>query len=243
MNIETVAEKYRGLNEYIEKKTKHSIYEIVLIFGCVLSAILMYVRCFYGTEITDEAYYVSDALEMIRGNIPYAYNNYSMGTGSAFLLIPIIYVYRMFVPDLAGIFLCTRLCYTTFRFIILVCVCHILKKSVPRYHALLLTGFMIPYVGSIVGNFNYNTIATMLSYFVAFLLFDAIENKSKYATFELLFSGFLMGIAVFAHPGYGLAVIVFLFLFDFYNFCGIIYTEREFRYFLYISIKQTELKS
>lgn len=118
------------MNKY--NKQRFSLYEIILICGCLLAVALMYIRAFYGTEITDEAFYVSDALGMIQGNIPYAYNNFSYGTGAAFLLIPQLFVYKLLVPDLNGVFLFTRLSYVTFRFLILLYFYHVLRKKTNR---------------------------------------------------------------------------------------------------------------
>lgn len=196
------------MNKY--NKQRFSLYEIILICGCLLAVALMYIRAFYGTEITDEAFYVSDALGMIQGNIPYAYNNFSYGTGAAFLLIPQLFVYKLLVPDLNGVFLFTRLSYVTFRFLILLYFYHVLRKKAKRSHALLCVGILIPFWGSVIQNYSYNTVPIMLSLLSGLLIYDAIEQEGKYRIFKMIFSGFSTGIAVFAHPGYGISLFVFL---------------------------------
>lgn len=201
--------KYKALNDTIENKLKVSLYELILLMGCFCGVILMYVRAFFGTEITDEAFYISDAFGMIQGNVPYAYNNFSYGTGAAFLLIPQLFIYKILVPDMKGVVLFTRLSYVTFRFFILLYFYHVLKKCLKKQYALLALGFMLPFLGAVIQNYSYNTIPTMLSLLSGMLLYDAIEQKCKRSKFKILFAGFTTGIAVFAHPGYGVGLLVF----------------------------------
>ena len=104
---------------------------------CGLLVMLTYARAFFGTEITDEAYYISDALAMVQGNIPFAYNNFSYGTGSAFLLIPQVFLYDLLVPDHHGLVLFTRLSFVTFRMVVLFLVYCTLQKHTKRSSALL----------------------------------------------------------------------------------------------------------
>lgn len=202
--------RYKALNSMITDKLGFSLHEFISMAGCLCGVVFMYIRAFFGTEITDEAFYISDALGMIQGNVPYAYNNFSYGTGSAFLLIPQLFIYKVLVPDLGGVFLFTRLSYVTFRFLILLYFFHVLKKSVKRQYALLATGFMIPFFGAVIQNYSYNTIPTMLSLLSGLMLYDSIEQKSKGIKVKILFAGFVTGIAVFAHPGYGVSLFVFI---------------------------------
>lgn len=66
---------------------REDIYTVLILCGVVFTVILMYYRTFFGTELTDEAYYVSEAKEMLNGNIPFAYNNSSKALGFTFLLL------------------------------------------------------------------------------------------------------------------------------------------------------------
>lgn len=45
---------------------------------------------------------MSDAVTMMHGNLYYAYNNYSYGTGGVFLMIPFLFVYELFAPQFRG---------------------------------------------------------------------------------------------------------------------------------------------
>lgn len=184
--------------------------ERFLLCLCGLLVLLTYVRAFFGTEITDEAYYISDALAMVQGNIPFAYNNFSYGTGSAFLLIPQVFLYDLLVPDHHGLVLFTRLSFVTFRMVVLFLVYRTLQKHTKRSHALLAVCMMIPYYTGEIDNYSYNTIPMVLCLLVGVWLYDTVEHGGRYGAVKLILCGFLSGIAVFAHPGYGLAVLLFL---------------------------------
>lgn len=189
---------------------KEKAYDWLVFAGCALSVIMMYARVFFGTEITDEAYYIADALGMLNGNVPFVFNNASKITGSFFLLIPQLFIYRLFVPDCEGVFLFTRLSFVTFRLIILFVIYLIIRKSAKRSHALLLIGLMIPCYGGGIQNYSYNTVPFWLCLLTAFILYDAIEQNAKHAQLEIIISGFLSAVTCIANPGYGMAVIVFL---------------------------------
>lgn len=127
-------------------KIKLSILELVAVIGCGCITALMIYRAFFGTALVDEAYYVSDALAMMHGNLPYAYNWFA-GCGMDFLLIPFLFVYECFVPDLEGVFLFSRICFVFFRLAILGYSFTVFRKHLKKIHGLLLVGIVIPFYG------------------------------------------------------------------------------------------------
>lgn len=202
--------KIKSIDCKIKNKTSWSIYELIILFACMCAGAIMLLRCFFGTEITDEAYYVADAKAMLEGNLPYAYCNYSFGTGSAFLLIPLIAIYRIFQPELTGVFLYSRLCYMLFWYLALFVIYRILRNNVKRSSTLCFVGMLIPYRSGInVSNFSYNTVPCVLILLAAFILYDVIENNGKRQVIKLITIGFICGISIFAQPGYAMAVLVF----------------------------------
>ena len=190
--------------------SKEKIYNYIIFSGCMLACFFMLLRCFFGTELTDEAYYISDAIAMVNGNIPFAYNNYSYATGAAFLLIPQIALYELFVPNNEGIVLFSRLSFMIFSFFSLGVIFYFLRKNVKLSNALLYIGILIPFSSGLgIYNYSYNTISTILTLLVGFILFDTIENKNQWSKVKIVLSGFLMGIVVFAHPVYIIVVLLF----------------------------------
>lgn len=203
-------ELYKSIDNNTQKIFHLTIYEAVIAVGCILSAIIMIIRVFYGTELTDEAFYVSDALTMMHGNVYYAYNNYSYGTGGVFLMIPLLFIYELFVPNNAGVFLYTRICYMIFWYTVSILGYRILKKDFKKSSALLVTGFMITFAGGGgTYNFSYNTVPCALSYISGLTIYDAIEHENQFSKVKLALSGFMMGITVLGHMGYAIAVVLF----------------------------------
>lgn len=175
---------------------------------CVLLTAVMVLRMFYGTELTDEAYYVSDALTSMHGNLYYAYNN-AIGTGCGLLMIPFLFLYELFVPSDEGIFLYSRICYMLFWYTVMMLGYRILRKNFKKSSALLVTIFMIAFAGGIgIYNFSYNTVPCAMSYLGALVIYDAVEHGGRWSRFRLFLSGFMMGIALVAHIGCGITIAI-----------------------------------
>ena len=192
-------------------KLRLSLYETILLAACAVMALLMLVRVFYGTELTDEAFYVSNTMAMMRGNVPYVYGGFGFATGGTFPLIPFLFVYGLFVPDDAGIFLYSRICFMLFWWLTVAVGYHFLKKDFKRSSALLASAFMLAFAGGGQGlyNFSYNTLPLAMTYMAGLLIYDAVEHKVKRSPLKLFLSGFLMGIAFLGHVGYAVAILTF----------------------------------
>ena len=192
-------------------KKRDAIYTALVIGGVVFTILLMYARVFLGTELSDEAYYVSEAKTILEGNVPYAYDNGSQAVGFTFLLIVVESFYRLFIPDLTGVFLFTRLCFVTYKMIIWLVVFSVFRRKNKLTTALLISALIIP-LNSSVFNFSYNTIPEYTIFMVGCVLYDVIEQDAPRKELRLALSGIMTGIACFANPGWGIALIVFLVL-------------------------------
>jgi hypothetical protein len=199
------------LKNHVTEFTHLSSFELLVLLGCIFSALLMFFRAFLGTELTDEAYYVSDAIAMIHGNTPYSLNNFSYGTGSAFLMIPPIFVYELIYPNHEGLLLFTRICFVSFRLICSISIYFLLKKHVKRSNAMLFSACHLT-LNTVIVNYSYNTVPAVLFPLIAVILYDSIEEGERVKRFKLFVAGFLCGISVFANLGYASSVIFFIFL-------------------------------
>ncbi len=198
-----------GPSSYPRERQGLAARDILPLAACVLAALAMFVRMFYGTELTDEAYYVSDALSAMHGNFYYAYNN-AVGTGCGLLMIPFLFVYELLVPSGEGVFLYSRICYMIFWCAVMLAGCRILMKDFGRPHALLVTAFMIAFAGGIgIYNFSYNTVPCALSYISGLVIYDALEHGGRHVRLRLALVGFLMGIALVGHIGSGIIIASF----------------------------------
>lgn len=206
--LERANDIYVYIKNKILKRTGFEFIEILFILGCIFSAVLMYVRCFFGTEFTDEAFTVSDSLAVMHGNTPFAFDTL-LYVGESFIPIMFYKIYEFFVPGLEGVFLYSRICYVTFRLLILCVIYFLLKNDLPRKWRILTVGILIPYMGAIMQNFSYNTIATYVTLLVSVLLYSSRYDNEKKMYVKLFVSGFLTAISVFAHPTYVLVIPVF----------------------------------
>lgn len=201
----------------IENKKKKSLFnsykfdyvEVLYVLLAVATFIISLRRCFFGVEFTDEAYYVSDALAVMHGNIPYALN---MSTVSGMSFIPIIFykIYYLLDIEFIGIFLYSRICFLIFRTIIIIAIYFITKKFLDRKKRLLIVCFLLSLQGSFSSqNFSYNSISFYLSMFVSVCLYILSKTNKSYGYF---ICGFIIAFAVFAHPAYIFSVFSFIFL-------------------------------
>ncbi len=187
---------------------RESIYTFIVLCGVILTAILMYYRAFFGTELTDCAYYVSEAKEILNGNVPFAYNNSSKAVGFTFLLIAVEAVYGLFVPNLEGVFLFCKLCFVTYKIAIAFVVYWILQRKGKKSHALLMAGLLIV-IDGYMQLFNYNYVPMFNMLLAGCLLYDVIEQDAPHKKLKIAVAGFLTSIGCFANPGWGVALIVF----------------------------------
>ena len=200
------AEKIRP---YIDRL--RAVLSILLVAGCIASVLLVYIRAFYGTEITDEAYYVAEALGVLNGNIPYAYNNSFIGVGFTFPEIPFLFLYKLLVPSCEGIFLFSRLCFLTFKLITLFAVFLCLRRRIRSiYLVIFLTGVFT--YSSQIENFSYNSIPPVLIVLAGAVMFNSVEGAERPKKLPVFISGFICGVAVFSNPVYAAGVLLILLL-------------------------------
>lgn len=195
----------------LKKQKNYDWTEVLAVIVCVMSTLAMAVRCFYTTELTDEVYAISDTLAAMYGNLPFAYNA-SVAAGQT--LVPMVFykVYEWFVPSLEGIVLYSRLAFLAFKLVILGLIYRLLAPEISRKHRLLMVATMIPFFGSQIHNFSYNTVAAFLVLLVSVLLYSANRDSGWKQYGKLVVSGFITAFAVFTHPARAVAVFVFLLL-------------------------------
>ena len=203
-----------GMKNWLREKSiiiwnhREHIYTVIILCCVVLTSALMYYRAFFGTELTDCAYYVSEAKEILNGNVPFAYNNSSKAVGFTFLLVAVEWVYGLFVPNLEGVFLFCKLCFVTYKILFAAGVYWIFQRKGKKSHALLLSGMLIVIDGH-MQLFNYNYVPMFSMFLAGCLLYDVIEQDAPHKGFEMVLSGFLTSIGCFANPGWGVALVVF----------------------------------
>lgn len=208
--IKNIIAGIMAADEAVFRKIRFHIDELFAFALILTAASLMLNRAFYGTEITDEAYYYADALSVIQGNLPYAYNNSSTAGMTLLMVIPMA-LYRLVQPDMAGIFLYMRVCYLVFKLLVITAIYFLLRNSLGRRKLLWAIAILIPYIGGICQSFSYNTVGKYMILLSGILITYALGHdcKGSRKTGILLFSaGFLSAIGVFAHPLQAVGVFI-----------------------------------
>lgn len=181
---------------------------LLIAWVCFLS-IATIVRLFFGVEITDEAFYVSEVVSVIRGNVPYT-EIMGRTAGFTFIMLPFIKLYSIFVPNLTGVFLFSRMMFTFFCFSILFFSYVLLRPFFNKQYLIFSLSLLIPVSGMFIPNFSYNTISVWLLYFAGVVQFSSIKSdKHEWMLYGASFSGVLVALAEFAHPGQILNVLWF----------------------------------
>lgn len=181
---------------YIFKKKDMLLY--VWIFLLITAS---FVRMVFGIELTDEAYYVSEVISVLKGNVLYAYSS-SKPAGMTILVLPLFALFRVFSQSYDGIILFSRMTFICFQLGILAIGFFLLRKEKNVKILLLALSIMVPYWGERIPNFSYNTISLYLLFLTGILQFRALSFKpGTKRDICVFFSGVLVAFAEFAHPG------------------------------------------
>lgn len=168
-------------------------------------------KCFYTVDIFDESYIYADALSVIKGNLPYAYN-FSSCSGMSFITIPFLWIYMKLVPSLTGVVLYLRLCFVILKHIIVFLIYKILRI---KHECLpVLMGVALIQVWYYCGNgncFGYNSSSTYMILLASVLLYVSFDEvNAKKRNLFLFVSGISTALGVFAHPLYAIAVAIWI---------------------------------
>lgn len=179
-----------------QKYLKKSFF-FLLVFCIIIEIIIVICRAWYGTEVTDEALYLSMANQILQGRVPFA-DIWFVGSGSALCYAWVIALYKIFVPQLDGVFLLTRVIFHIVRIIIIVYGFLVLKKKIGMSEALLAAGILVPYY-TLIGNFSYNSVPIYLMILAGFLTIDEIICVDK-CEIRSFMAGIFVALAVYSHP-------------------------------------------
>lgn len=185
-------------NEKTFGKRKYHIDEIFFIVFNSILAVLFVARCFFGVEITDEAYYVADAYSVYQGNLPFAFNT-SNAAGMNLVSLPFVWVFRLFSSDNEGIFLYMRLCFALFKLLIIALIYIVFRKKYSRRALLPACALLIAWTGYLY-NFSYNTSSFWLTLLSCSIIWGYYKSDKKKGFLFIFLSGALSALAVFSHP-------------------------------------------
>lgn len=175
----------------------------------IFSVILAVGRNCCGIEITDEAFYVSEAVSILRGNAPVVF---TMSDKPFFpvLLMECIRLYQLLIPDLEGIFLFSRTVFLVFRLCISAVIYIVLRKEFNRQYLIFALCVLFTIWGNSIPNLSYNTISCWLIILAGAITYISLttQNTGKSRIFSGI-TGVLISLAVLAHVGQALNAVWF----------------------------------
>lgn len=190
------------------KKNKVFV-NVITGLAIMLSVVIAVRRSCYGIEITDEAFYVAEAVSILRGNAPITF---TMSDKPFFpiLLAGCIRIYQIFVPDLGGVFLFSRIMFIVFRLCISVIIYVLLRKEFDHNYLIFSLCFLFTIWGHSIPNLSYNTISCWLIILAGTVTFISLKAKESRKCFFLSgISGALISLAVLSHFGQALNAVWF----------------------------------
>lgn len=187
---------------------KYNLKNHSFIFICIIT-VFMFLRMFYGTELTDEAFYISDSIAMLHGNTAYSYNNFSYGSGAGLFSAIFYWLFEKVNPSHTGIMLFSRICYLMIWYIVMYVIYIILKKKYCPEDVLIFVALLsVCHPGQGVYDFSYNSFPFLFTILSMMIMYNTVEIHVIPRTAHIFLSGFFMGCAIIAHPGYTVAAIV-----------------------------------
>lgn len=220
----------------IQTKSNRTAVHIGLFILFIIISVFMGIRCFFGIEITDEAYYLAEGRTVFEGNLPYALNN-SLIVGMTFVMMPFIFLFRLFSPDYEGFFLFMRLSFVCFKTCVLIVSFFLLKRKASLYAALCSILVMAAYHMYSIQNFSYNTISSLLIFLVGIILY-ILDGKPQNVLNGIgyFIAGCLSAVTVLTHPVHSVSVILFIILLFIFH-CN----KRDILSYVFGGIIQTAL--
>lgn len=181
--------------EEIQKKSYNPI--CVRIILLLIISIFILAKAFITTQIslTDEAHYVATAYRFFKGDAVLV-DDWSPEQMNGVLLLPFIYLFKVFWASTEGIMLYFRLIYLFIKLLIFIFAWYRLEKY-GRYGAYGFFGALLFYLVTPfnIENLSYNTIPLMMVFLIGTIILTSRNRKYDY-----ILCGIALAIAVLAQP-------------------------------------------
>ena len=174
---------------------------------CILS--LSLIRVFYGVEITDEAFVISESVLVNNGATPFV-DNWSQTPGFVLLARLPALIWNIFKTDYEGIFLFYRLSFLFFKTLILgFCLFLFIKSGIAKFGSFISVLVLVPFY-IYVPDFHYNNLSVFMLLFIGCISIYCNEKQGIYSLPLHLIIGGLMDLCIYMHPSDLLACAVLL---------------------------------
>lgn len=178
-------------------KAKRINAEHIFIFICVVFFFTVFLkRLLRGIELSDEAYYCATGYRLLMGGIPFG-DMWEMNAGSAYVMLPFLWLRSLFCPVTEGIQRYLRLCYMIPNFFAAWALYAYMKEDIRKEFAFLLSFLFFFYAPFQLYTFSYNSIAyTFNCISMCTMLLCFSKRKPAF----LFLSGLSMAVAVLSYP-------------------------------------------
>lgn len=201
--------------------------EIICLFVFVTVLIIIaLIRCFFGVEITDEAFYIADSISMANGAIPYA-THWFQSSGYAVVAAPFIKLYYLLTGGYEGIFLYTRIMYTLVKLFLLIWGGLVIRNTYSTRIAVLFLAPMILFAPHSVSNFSYNTVPLLLRIVAICYMTRLLKKRNNR---DAVVMAMLIAVATFLNPTNAIMAIWYFVVLLVFSVRNITYRSSVWQY-------------
>ena len=172
-----------------------------------LIVLLYFVRCFFGYDWSDEAYYTAITKIVVEGG-KYFKDITDAHMFMTVIFAPFIKIYKLIVGNYDGVIIYFRLLYFAFQLISYIFAYKVLMKKINNQILLQVICFLPFYSTHYIRALSYNTVPFLCFFNIIFLLYSEYKNSIKQ-----IIIGILISISTFAYPSAAILFICFLFYF------------------------------
>jgi hypothetical protein len=170
-----------------------------------LAVLSVFVRMFFGFDLTDESQYIAQAFGPVLGGELFVTDRLFQQSGSLWAT-PFLWLYLTLTGTTTGLVLFFRFLYLAFGFLTSYVLFKALRKNLNIENAAALSVLPILYMPFCIPGVSYNTMGVLLT-IMSFALWRLFKASKKPSTGGFLALTLAMG--VFSYPPLGLAYLIF----------------------------------
>ena len=170
----------------------------------ILIILLYFIRCFFGYDWSDEAYYTAITKIVVEGG-KYFKDITDAHMFMTVIFAPFIKIYKLIFEDYDGVILYFRILYFVFQLFSYLFAYKTLKNKIKNQLLLQIICLLPFYSTHYIRSLSYNTVPFLCIFNIIILLYSAYKSKIKQIVIAILIS-----IATFAYPSAAILFICFL---------------------------------
>ncbi len=170
-----------------------------------VTTLLTYLRIYFGTDVSDEAYYVACALLTAIGGKPYTNDMYFQQNASL-LYEPIVFIYNRIIGT-TGVILFVRHLYFILAMGCSTSFYCLFRRLIKSDQAAIVSLLPITFIFGVLPSLSYNTISSLCFGMGMALTINGLLSKKFYLQ---AWGSVSLALATFAYPSFGFGAFLFL---------------------------------